>query len=339
MAKRKQYADLILHPNASNSDLENCKMYPELFKVISAYADAISTANVPIFVTEIRYRNGGTFIDITLGTSEGFRVLKITYERDKLKYYIGVFHNLYVVTVNTFIRSDNHSYVVSQATKLGNHIRTGKRIHKLADYVLDRLDEVPRQPERIEDELKRVVRSKLNTGISTYNLRYTFDEDQIKQLALYAFDRENHPTIGQDILKIYQDWKMGEDQSHKVEVDTAAFFDRPKWVVIVNKNIDDGDHKPTQFFVGARDGKEMLIPFQLYKSFDSLPDYIREELVVSLTMARVYSAGQGVELDDDFIPKVSPTYRNSRIAYPEIGYAHSCENNYSFITVDYVEIL
>ena len=139
-------------------------------------------------------------------------------------------------------------------------------------------------------DLKISVNYKLSEGKNTYNLRYTYDEEQLQQLALYAFDRANHPVINPDIVKIYEEWRTGYNKTNQVNAEVEEFFNRPKWMLIVSKDPEVSEALPmelkanTRYLVGATRGEEVVVPFQMYNSLDDLPKEIHDSLIVSLMM-------------------------------------------------------
>lgn len=338
MAKRKQYVELELHPTIADYNFGLIRAdQPKLVEVLSAYATALSTVSIPttpIYIIDADHRFGGTTLDFTLGTSEGFRMLKITYVVNDRKYHISVHHDLFGYTNSTLIRSDNHPYVMGQASKLAANLKRGSNIGKLSDYTLDLLRAHPNHADKLIHHLRYAAECQFKQGIDTHNLRYTFSESQLEQLVMYAFDRDAQPTIDHSIRAIYAQWRTGEDNTKQVAKDVDALFNKPKWVIVVQNRPDEPDATLSEYFIGLMNGQEVLRPFQLYKSFAKLPDDVREELMVSLTMARVYSAGQGIELGDNYIPLHSPTYRNSQVIHKDIGYIHRGDHAYSIIAVD-----
>lgn len=338
MAKRKQYVELELHPSIADYNFGLIRAdQPKLVEVLSAYATALSTVSIPttpIYIVDVNHRYGGTHLDFTLGTSEGFRILKITYEVNDKKYYVAVHNDLFGYVTTTMIRSDNHSYVMGQASKLATQLRRGSNANKLAEYTLDLLRAHPNHADKLMHHLRYATECKLKEGLDTYNLRYTFSESQLEQLAMYAFDREAQPTIDHSIRAIYEQWRNGEDRTKQVKKDIDALLNKPKWVVVVQNRPDEPDATLSEYYIGLMDGEKVLRPFQLYKSFAKLPDDVRNELMVSLTMAKVYSDGQGIELGHNYIPLHSPMYRNSQVVYKDIGYVHRGDHAYSIIAVD-----
>ena len=343
MAKRKQYVELVAHPKLTSTEFHNCRQHKKLFDILSAYVTALSSDVPDVCVTEVKQHLAGSVLKITLGTSQGLHLMRIDYAIVNGECLLYGYRSAISPVCGVITKSASHSYILSQATKMGAQLRNkSQSVTKLTDSVRDRIGEISTYVSRLVRDLKISVNYKLSEGKNTYNLRYTYDEEQLQQLALYAFDRANHPVINPDIVKIYEEWRTGYNKTNQVNAEVEEFFNRPKWMLIVSRDPEVSEALPmelkanTRYLVGATRGEEVVVPFQMYNSLDDLPKEIHDSLIVSLMMARVYSAGQGIELDDDFVPKDSPYYRHSRVVYKDIGYIHNGESNYSTVMVELV---
>lgn len=337
MAKRKQiqYAEVVLHSTVTDStDMLNMvkQDHPKLIEVVSAYAEAIRVAfqnNKPISILDLSTEYNGEHITFILGTDDGFRCMKISYEIKSEKYYIAVFTDSYGNYCDTHIRSNKHSYVMNRAKKAIQSVSSISKDH-LSSAIERTNFAYSRRNDRTIRELESALTYSMKGDTSVPNLKYHFSEEQIEELALYAFSPDTNPKISDDVVRKYEEWRKASLYMKDIEARVAEDLDKPRWVVLVCKR---GLNKPDDLIVGLVKRKEVLIPFQLYKSFDKLPDDIRNELMVSLTMAKVYAAGKGMELDGSYAPKEGRTYRNNRVVYQDIGYVHEGEGDYSVVSV------